>query len=425
MFAINAARKNSAEQRVVVTGLGTVNAIAGNPQEFAAALRRGTCGIGPISLFDTAAFRTHNGAQIRNFNPRAAVPGGISLKRMSRSDRMALVATLQALTQAGLYPVPEELRDEMGVAIGGGAGGLLEAETVFHDYLKTGGRRARFSRLASVSCASTANQLTNVFLLSGPKATIMTACSSGATAVGLGRDLIRTGAARVMIVGGTEPLCRMTFASFNALKAVDPEYCRPFSGNRAGLTLGEAAGILILESLPHARKRGATILGEVLGYGVTCDSHHMTAPDVGASGAIRAMREALTDAGLEPAAVDYINAHGTATPPNDLMETRAIKEVFGARAGRIPVSSTKSMHGHTLGAAGALEAVVSLLTITEGFIPPTIHWETQDPECDLDYVTTGARVTAPDVVLSNSFAFGGNNTTVIFGRYRAEGVRRG
>ena len=425
MFAINAARKNSAEQRVVVTGLGTVNAIAGNPQEFAAALRRGTCGIGPISLFDTAAFRTHNGAQIRNFNPRAAVPGGISLKRMSRSDRMALVATLQALTQAGLYPVPEELRDEMGVAIGGGAGGLLEAETVFHDYLKTGGRRARFSRLASVSCASTANQLTNTFLLSGPKATIMTACSSGATAVGLGRDLIRTGAARVMIVGGTEPLCRMTFASFNALKAVDPEYCRPFSGNRAGLTLGEAAGILILESLPHARKRGATILGEVLGYGVTCDSHHMTAPDVGASGAIRAMREALTDAGLEPAAVDYINAHGTATPPNDLMETRAIKEVFGARAGRIPVSSTKSMHGHTLGAAGALEAVVSLLTITEGFIPPTIHWETQDPECDLDYVTTGARVTAPDVVLSNSFAFGGNNTTVIFGRYRAEGVRRG
>ena len=425
MLGVNDTTINSDEQRVVITGLGTVNAVAGNPREFAAALRRGDCGIGPISLFDTTAFRTHNGAQIRNFDPRAILPGGISLKRMSRSDCMALVAAIQALVQAGLYPVPEELRDEMGVVIGGGAGGLLEAETVFQDYMKTGGRKARFSRLASVFCASTANHLTNAFFLAGPKATIMTACSSGATAIGLGRDLIRTGAARAMIVGGTEPLCRMTFASFNALKAVDPDYCRPFSGNRAGLTLGEAAGILILESLVHARKRGAAILGEVLGYGVTCDSHHMTAPDVGASGAIRAIRAALADSGLEPAAVDYINAHGTATPPNDLMETRAIKEVFGARAGRIPVSSTKSMHGHTLGAAGALEAVVSLLAITEGFIPPTIHWETQDPECDLDYVTTGARPTAPDVVLSNSFAFGGNNTTVIFGRYREEGALRG
>jgi 3-oxoacyl-[acyl-carrier-protein] synthase II len=217
----------------------------------------------------------------------------------------------------------------------------------------------------------------------------------------------------------------MTFASFNALKAVDPEYCRPFSGNRAGLTLGEAAGILILESLSHARMRKATILGEVLGYGVTCDSHHMTAPDVGASGAIRAIRAALTDAGLEPAAVDYINAHGTATPPNDLMETRAIKEVFGKRAWQIPVSSTKSMHGHTLGAAGALEAVVSLLAITEGFIPPTIHYETQDPECDLDYVTNGTRPIAPDIVLSNSFAFGGNNTSIVFGRYREEEKPRG
>jgi 3-oxoacyl-[acyl-carrier-protein] synthase II len=253
----------------------------------------------------------------------------------------------------------------------------------------------------------------------------MTACSSGATAVGLGMDLIRSGAARAMIAGGTEPLCRMTFAAFNALKAVDPEYCRPFSGNRAGLTLGEAAGILILESLASAKERGARILAEVLGYGVTCDAHHMTMPDLGASGAVRAMQAALADARLPPESVDYINAHGTATPPNDLMETRAIKEVFGSRAWRIPVSSTKSMHGHTLGAAGALEAVVSVLAITEGFIPPTIHCEMSDPECDLDYVTTGARAVAPDVVLSNSFAFGGNNTTVIFGRFREEGVRRG
>ena len=408
----------------MVTGMGTVNALAADTGRFAAALRRGECGIGPITLFDTAEFRTHNGAQVKGFDPRAAIPTEFPLKRMSRSDLFALAAAVQALRQAGLDPIPDDLREDMGVVIGGGAGGLLEAEAFFSDYLRRGGRSARFSRLAPVCCASTANHLAAKFGLWGPKTTIMTACSSGATAIGLARDLIRTGAARAMIAGGTEPLCRLTFASFNALQAVDPTYCRPFSGNRAGLTLGEAAGVLILESLTSTLERGAPILGEVLGYGVTCDSHHMTAPDVGASGAARAMRAALADAGMAPEEVDYINAHGTATPLNDLMETRAIKEVFGPRAGKIPVSSTKSMHGHTLGASGALEAVVALLAITKGFIPPTIHHETPDPECDLDYVTTGARPAQPGVVLSNSFAFGGNNTTVIFGRYReGEGWR--
>jgi 3-oxoacyl-[acyl-carrier-protein] synthase II len=409
------------EKRVVITGMGTINALATDTGQFALALCRGDCGIGPITLFDTAAFRTHKGAEVKGFSPHDRIPGGVSLKRMSRSDLLALAATYEALAQAGLRPIPEDLRDEMGVVIGGGAGGLLEAESFFRDYLKREGRGSRFSRLAPVCCASAANHLVTKLGLMGPKMTLMTACSSGATAVGLGMDLIRTGAARAMIAGGTEPLCRMTFASFNALKAVDPEYCRPFSGNRAGLSLGEAAGILILESLAGARERGAPILAEVLGYGVTCDSHHMTTPDVGASGAVRAMRAALADAHLGPEAVDYINAHGTATPANDLMETRAIKEVFGTRARKIPVSSTKSMHGHTLGASGALESVVSVLAITEGFIPPTIHCETPDPECNLDYVTSGARSVSPGVVLSNSFAFGGNNTTVIFGRFREEG----
>jgi 3-oxoacyl-[acyl-carrier-protein] synthase II len=413
------------QERVVVTGMGTVNALAADVPRFAKALRQGACGIGPITLFDTAGFRTHNGAQVKDFRPRATIPTRFSLKRMSRSDIFALAAALQALTQAGLDPVPELLREEMGVVIGGGAGGLLEAEEFFQDYLRRGAKTARFSRLAPVSCASSANHLATAFDLWGPKTTLMTACSSGATAIGLARDLIRTGAARAMIAGGTEPLSRLTFASFNALQAVDPAYCRPFSGNRAGLTLGEGAGVLILESLRSARERGAKVLGEILGYGVTCDAHHMTAPDVSASGAVRAMRAALADANLTPEAVDYINAHGTATPLNDLMETKAIREVFGPRAPKIPVSSTKSMHGHTLGASGALEAVVSLLAITEGFIPPTIHRETPDPECDLDYVTEGARDAALDVVLSNSFAFGGNNTTVIFGRCREEGGRHG
>ncbi|MFH2075742.1 MAG: beta-ketoacyl-[acyl-carrier-protein] synthase family protein [Pseudomonadota bacterium] len=413
------------QERVVVTGMGTVNALAAAVPRFAEALHLGECGIGPITLFDTAAYRTHNGAQVKDFFPRAALPAEFSLKRMSRSDCFALAAALEALGQAGLDPVPEGLREKMGVVIGGGGGGLLEAESFFSDYLRRGAHAARFSRLAPVCCASTANHLATAFDLWGPKTTLMTACSSGATAIGLARDLICTGTARAMIAGGTEPLSRLTYASFNALQAVDPGYCRPFSGNRAGLSLGEGSGILILESLKSALERGARILGEILGYGVTCDAHHMTAPDVGASGAVRAMRVALADAGLAPEAVDYINAHGTATTLNDLMETRAIKEVFGPQAWKIPVSSTKSMHGHTLGASGALEGVVALLAITEGFIPPTIHCETPDPECDLDYVTTGARQAEPHVVLSNSFAFGGNNTTVIFGRYREGGGRRG
>ena len=413
------------EERVVVTGMGTVNSLACDCAGFAKALRHGACGIGPLTLFDTAGYRTRNGAEVKDFRPRAAIPARYSLKRMSRSDCFALAATLEALGQASLDPVPEELGQEMGVVIGGGAGGLLEAEDFFQDYLKRGARGPKFSRLAPLSCASSANHLAAAFGLWGPKTTLMTACSSGATAIGLARDLIRTGAARAMIAGGTEPLSRMIFSSFNALQAVDPTYCRPFSGNRAGLTLGEGAGILILESLSHARERGAKVLGEILGYGVTCDAHHMTAPDAGASGAARAMRAALADAHLTPGAVDYINAHGTATPLNDLMETKAIREVFGPRAYEIPVSSTKSMHGHTLGASGALEAVVSLLAITEGFLPPTIHCESPDPECDLDYVTEGTREATPNVVLSNSFAFGGNNTTLLFGRFQQEGPRHG
>jgi 3-oxoacyl-[acyl-carrier-protein] synthase II len=251
----------------------------------------------------------------------------------------------------------------------------------------------------------------------GPKATFMTACSSGATAIGYALDLIRQGQARMMICGGTEPLCRITYAAFNALQAVDPDYCKPFDRDRQGMTLGEGAGILILESRAHARRRKARIYAEVLGCGISCDANHMTAPDPNADGAVGAMRAALSDAGISPAQVDYINAHGTATPANDLMEIRAIHTVFGERAPQIPVSSTKSMIGHTLGAAGAIEAVTCVLAIERGFVPPTIHHDHPDETCDLDVVPAGAREATIDRVLSNSFAFGGNNTCLVFGRY--------
>lgn len=407
--------------RVVVTGRGTVNAIASNVSAFATALKAGICGIGPVTLFDTAGYRTHSGAQVNGFDPRRHIPQAYSLKRMSRSDCMAMAATLEALADAGLMPISGDLAARTGVVIGGGAGGMLECEPVFARYLEKGTRRLTASPFAAFSCASSADHIATHLKLMGPKTTFMTACSSGATAIGYAMDLIRQGTAEVMVCGGTEPLCRITYAAFNALQAVDPDYCKPFDRDRRGMTLGEGAGMLVLESLAHARRRGADIYAEALGCGISCDANHMTAPDPEAGGAVSAMTAALADAGVSPADVDYINAHGTATPANDRMEARGIEAVFGHRARQIPISSTKSMIGHTLGAAGAIEALTCVLAIQKRFIPPTIHHENTDAACNLDVVTGCARDAAPDLVLSNAFAFGGNNTCLVFGRFSGNG----
>ncbi|MCX5826506.1 MAG: beta-ketoacyl-[acyl-carrier-protein] synthase family protein [Deltaproteobacteria bacterium] len=404
------------KKRIVVTGMGTINAIANNVPEFVRALGEGSCGIGEIDLFDTTGYRCRKGGQIRNFLPRRFIPAEFPLKRMSRADFLAFAATLEALHDAGLYPLPEAMKEDMGVAIGGGSGGLLEGESFYSDLLQKGSGKAHFSRLSSVYCASSTDRIATYLGLLGPKITLMTACSSGATVLGYARDLIRNGQAAIMLAGGTEPMCRITYSSFNALKSLDPDVCRPFDLHRGGLSLGEAAAVMVLEPMESALARGARIYGEILGYGVTCDAHHMTSPDEQASGAIRAMQAALKDSGLGPEDIDYINAHGTATAVNDAMESMAIREVFGRRAYAIPISSTKSMTAHTLGASGALEGIVSLVALAHGFMPPTINYRDPDPRCDLDYITEGARPAALRAVLSNSFAFGGNNTTVIFGK---------
>jgi len=413
------------EKRIVITGLGTLNSIANNVADFAPALQAGVCGIKKLDLFDTTEFRSQIGGQIKNFIARDYIPVDFPIKRMSRADMLSFAATLEALRDAGLYPLPGSLKEEMGVAIGGGSGGLLEAESFYMELLKKGAAKARFSKLSTIYCASSADRIASGLGLSGPKTTFMTACSAGATALGYARDLILSGQAAIMLAGGVEPMCRITYAAFNALKSVDPDVCRPFDKNRAGLSLGEAAAIMVLEPLDAAIERGARIYGELLGYGVTCDSFHMTSPDEKASGAVRSMQAALKDSGLAIEDIDYINAHGTATPVNDVTETRAIKELFGKRAYQVPVSSTKSMHAHTLGAAGALEGIVSMLALLHGFVPPTINYQDSDPQCDLDYVTSGFRKANLRNVLSNSFAFGGNNTTVIFGRYDGIGARHG
>ena len=321
---------------------------------------------------------------------------------------------MEALRDAGLYPLPEPLAGDTGVIIGGGAGGMLEAEAVFGRSAKGQAIDDRYSRFASFCCAATADHLASHLGSYGPKTTFMTACSSGATAIGYARDLIRRGTSRMVICGGTEALSRVTFGAFNAINAVDSAPCRPFDKNRRGLNLGEGAGMLVLEARSHAMARGARIYGEVCGYGLSADAHHMTAPAPEGAGAVASMKAALEDAGLAPHQIDYINAHGTATPANDLMETMAIKTLFGDHSRKLAVSSIKAMTGHTLAAAGAIEAVATALSLHHQFLPPTIHLETADPDCDLDYVSEGARPSAVGRIVSNSFAFGGNNTSLVF-----------
>jgi 3-oxoacyl-[acyl-carrier-protein] synthase II len=261
-----------------------------------------------------------------------------------------------------------------------------------------------------------ADAIAAVFACNGPRLTVSTACSSGANALGIASDWIRQGRAAAVLCGGTDSLCRMTYSGFNALQALDARPCRPFDVDRAGLSLGEGAAMMVLEDEAHARRRGARVLGELVGYGVSGDAHHLTQPRPDGAGAVLAMRRALENAAVNADEIDYINAHGTGTPLNDVIETRAVKALFGGRAYRIPISSTKSAIGHTLGAAGALEAVASLLALRAGFVPPTVTLENPDPECDLDYVPKRARAAELRTVLSNSYGFGGNNTSLVLRR---------
>ncbi|MGH7822156.1 MAG: beta-ketoacyl-[acyl-carrier-protein] synthase family protein, partial [Candidatus Binatia bacterium] len=304
----------------------------------------------------------------------------------------------------------------IGVAVGGTTGGMLEAEERYRRASREG-RRLGAPILLSMPVHATADALAAVFGLEGPRITVATACSSSVNSIGLAADAIQEGRADVMIAGGTEAHCKMTFAGFNALQAIDPGVCRPFDRRRAGLSLGEGAAILVLEAEEHARRRGADVLAEIGGYGASADAHHMTAPDPEGRGAVLAMRRALAEAGVSPAEVDYVNAHGTGTPQNDPIETRAIHQVFGAHAPRLAVSSTKSQLGHCLGAAGAVEVLATVLAIRHGFVPPTANLEEPDPECDLDYVSRTARERKVRIALSNSYGFGGNDASICLRAY--------
>lgn len=400
--------------RVAVTGLGIISAIGESVPEFKEGLFNGKCGIGPISLFDTKGFMTQSAAQVKNRNLKA-LSGSLGIRRISRCDLLGLIAAREALSDSGL-DFDNCDRNDIGVVLGGGAGGMLSWEKYRRALWSKKARPRPSLLLSSASCTLT-DLIASRYRLTGSRATIVTACSSSATSIGFASDLIRSGAHEIVITGGSESLSEVTFAGFNALRVVDPEYCRPFDKNRRGLSLGEGAAILVLEDYEKAKKRGATIYAEVLGYATNSDAFHMTSPDPEAMGMSRVMVKALERARVAANQVDYINAHGTATRANDQLETKAIKKVFGEKnAGDLAISSTKSMVGHCLGAGGAIEAVATILALREQVAPPTIHLDEPDPDCDLDYVPLQARPRKIRIALSNSFAFGGNNTSLVFGR---------
>ncbi|MBE9569104.1 MAG: beta-ketoacyl-[acyl-carrier-protein] synthase family protein, partial [Proteobacteria bacterium] len=401
-------------KRVVVTGLGIITAIGESIPTFQKALFNGECGIGPVSLFDTTGFPCQVAAQVKIKNLKEFfAPKGI--KRASRCDLLGLIATQEALLDSDLE-LERCPKKDIGVILGAGAGGMLSWEKYRRtSWLKK--TKPRPSLLLSIAHCTLTDLIASRYRLTGFRATISTACSSSATSVGYGFDLIRSGVQDIVITGGSESLSELTFAGFNSLRLMDPEYCRPFDKSRRGLSLGEGAAILIMENYESAEDRGATIYAEVLGYATNSDAFHMTSPDPEAMGMSRVMKKALETASVSKDQVDYINAHGTATRINDQMETRAIKRVFGEKGARdLAISSTKSMVGHCLGSAGAIEAVATVLALYNQVLPPTIHLENPDPECDLDYVPNNSRTQEIRIALNNSFAFGGNNTSVVFGR---------
>ena len=413
----------SQSRRVVVTGLGLLCPLGIGVEASWANLTAGKSGIGPVTRFDTKDYPSRIAGEVKDFEPVDFMPEKL-VKRVDPFVRLGLAAAQMAIEDAGLE-IPEDKASRAGVITGCGLGGLGSIEYYRDVLVNKGPKRVSpfFIPMAIPNMAS--GQISIMCGAKGPNTVVCTACAAGSHAIGDAFKTIQRGAADVMICGGTESVITpLAFAGFSNMKALStrnekPEQAsRPFDKERDGFIIGEGAGILIIEEINHALERGADIRAEIIGYGLTGDAYHITAPPEDGEGGARCMSMALEDAGLSYRDIDYINAHGTSTPLNDLCETRAIKTVFKDRAKEIPVSSTKSMTGHLLGGAGGVEAIFCIKTIEDGIIPPTINYEIPDPECDLDYVPNRARSQSVDVVMSNSFGFGGTNAVLIFRRYR-------
>ncbi|HHT62208.1 MAG: beta-ketoacyl-ACP synthase II [Bacillota bacterium] len=411
------------QNRVVITGLGVISPVGNNTETFWQSLITGKSGIGSITYFDTTGFSTRIAGQVKDFDPGAFIDKK-EARRMDRYSQFALAAAKMAAEDASL-DMKNIDGNRMGVILGSGIGGVATMEEQKQILLEKGpGRISPFFVPMMISNMA-AGHISIAFGAYGINETIVTACASGTNAIGDAFKAIERGVADIIFTGGTEaPITPLSLAGFCAMKAMstrndEPERAsRPFDKDRDGFVMGEGAGILVLESLEHAQKRNAHIYAEIVGYGATADGYHITAPAPGGVGAAMAMSRALEDAGLKPEDVDYINAHGTSTDLNDKGETQAIHSVFGEHAKKLAVSSTKSVTGHLLGAAGAIEAVASVLAIKNNLIPPTINYDTPDPDCDLDYVPNVAREAEVKVALSNSLGFGGHNATIAFRKFR-------
>ncbi|HOO41138.1 MAG TPA: beta-ketoacyl-ACP synthase II [Syntrophales bacterium] len=408
------------KRRVVITGLGAVTPLGNSAEESWRAVCTGKSGIGRITKFDTASFNTKIAAEVKSFDPLQYV-NKKECRRLDDFILYALAAAEMAFDDAGLAEIGGE---RSGVIIGSAIGGLATIEKEKETILQAGPRRVATFMIPAVLANLAAGHVSIRFGLKGPITCPATACAAGTNAVGDAFRMVRDGYADRMVAGGVEAaVTPLAVAGFNAMRALstkndDPEKAsRPFDRKRDGFVIGEGCGLVVLEELAAALKRDAEIYGEVIGYGLTSDAFHLAAPPPGHEGAVRCMRTALSDGGVSPAEVDYINAHGTSTPLNDLYETQAVKTVFGEANPDVPVSSTKSMTGHMLGAAGGVEAVFTAMAIRDGMIPPTINLDEPDPECDLDYVPNRAREKEIRVAMSNTFGFGGVNATLVLKKF--------
>ncbi|OGP65802.1 MAG: beta-ketoacyl-[acyl-carrier-protein] synthase II [Deltaproteobacteria bacterium RBG_13_53_10] len=409
-------------RRVVVTGVGLVIPNGTGVKEVWKNICEGKSGIGPLTRFDCSKFETKIAGEVKGFNPEAYIEKK-EIKKMDLFIQYALAAAREAVEDARLEITPEN-SERVGVIVGTGLGGLPTIERTHQLLMERGPGRISPFFIPMLIANLAAGQIAIQFGAKGPNTCLVTACATGAHCIGDAFRAIVYGDADVVIAGGTEAnITPLTVGGFNAMKALSirndepAKASRPFEKNRDGFVIAEGAGILIVEEMESALKRGAGILGELVGYGYTGDAYHITAPSPNGEGAVRCMRMAIRDAGLKPEDIDYINAHGTSTPLNDLTETQAIKTVFGDQAKKLPISATKSMTGHLLGAAGSTEAIFTLLTIRDGILPPTINYEVPDPECDLDYVPNVARHQGVTVAMSNVFGFGGTNATLIFKKF--------
>ncbi|WP_151140229.1 beta-ketoacyl-ACP synthase II [Bacillus amyloliquefaciens] len=410
------------KKRVVVTGLGALSPLGNDAETSWKNAIGGVSGIGPITRVESDEYPAKVAAELKDFNIENHMDKK-EARKMDRFTQYAVVAAKMAVQDAGLN-ITDEIAPRVGVWVGSGIGGLETLESQFEIFLTKGPRRVSPFFVPMMIPDMATGQISIALGAKGVNSCTVTACATGTNSIGDAFKVIQRGDADAMITGGTEaPLTRMSFAGFSANKALstnpDPKTAsRPFDKNRDGFVMGEGAGIIVLEELEHALARGAKIYGEIVGYGSTGDAYHITAPAQDGEGGARAMQEAIKDAGIKPEEIDYINAHGTSTYYNDKYETKAIKTVFGDHAYKLAVSSTKSMTGHLLGAAGGIEAIFSVMAIKDSIIPPTINIETPDEECDLDYVPDKAREQDVNVVLSNSLGFGGHNATLIFKKYQ-------